>query len=270
MKAKKQTPAQGRPSSNLPSNVDKGLLQYAAAAGAAGVGLLALAPTAEAKVIYTPTNVPITVNGPYVPIDLNNDGIIDFYIYNVVASGGARSPRPNDPNGRSPLGFYAHALIVTPTQPTNPANEVGAITSFTKNPCAAEVLQGHKITANKNFVPGALDLFGVAGDYTSPGTMSCPWQGKGNKGGFLALKFVINGNTHFGWARVTLGGTVPALTGYAYEDVPNAGIKAGVIQGPDESADASEPSSTPVPQPASLGALAKGASGLPIWRAGLN
>jgi hypothetical protein len=263
MKVKNQTPAQSRPSSNLPSNVDKGLLQYAAAAGAAGVGLLALSPTAEAKVIYTPTNVPITVNGPYVPIDLNNDGVVDFYIYNVVNSGDARAPNPK---GRSPLGFYAHALIVTPTQE---ANEVGAITSFTKALCAAEVPQGHKITANKNFVPGSLELFGVAGDYTSPGTVGCPWQGKGNKGGFLALKFVINGNTHFGWARVTLGGTVPALTGYAYEDVPNATIKAGVIQGPDENADASEPS-TPAPQPASLGALAKGASGLPIWRTTIN
>ena len=264
MKAKNQTPAQSRPASNLASNVDKGLIQYAAAAGAAGVGLLALAPTAEAKVIYTPTNIPITVNGPSVPIDLNNDGVPDFYIYNVVNSGGARTPSPK---GRSPLGFYAHALIVTPTQE---ANEVGAITSFTKAVCAAEVPQGHKITANKNFVPGGLDLFGVAGDYTSPGTVSCPWQGKGNKGGFLALKFVINGNTHFGWARVTLGGTVPTLTGYAYEDVPNASIKAGVIKGPDENADASEPSSTPAPQPANLGALAKGASGLPIWRPAIN
>jgi len=263
MKTKNQTPAQSRPASNLASNVDKGLLQYAAAAGAAGVGLLALAPTAEAKVIYTPANVPITVNGPYVPIDLNNDGVVDFYIYNVVNSGDARAPRPKD---RSPLGFYAHALIALPTQT---ANEVGAITSFTKAPCAAEVIQGHEISANKNFVAGGLDLFGVAGDYTNPGTLSCPWQGKANKGGFLALKFVIDGKTHFGWARVTLGGTVPTLTGYAYENVPNAPIKAGVIQGPDENADASQPS-TPAPQPASLGVLAKGASGLPIWRNAIN
>jgi hypothetical protein len=263
MKAKNQTPAQSRPASNLAFNVDKGLIQYAAAAGAAGVGLLALAPTAEAKVIYTPTNIPITVNGPYVPIDLNNDGVVDFYIYNVVNSGDARTPNPK---GRSPLGFYAHALIVTPTQE---ANEVGAITSFTKAPCAAEVIQGHEISANKNFVAGGIDLFGVAGDYTNPGTLSCPWQGKANKGGFLALKFVINGATHFGWARVTLGGTAPTLTGYAYENVPNASIKAGVIQGPDENADASEPS-TSAPQPASLGALAKGASGLPIWRTAIN
>ncbi len=94
MKAKNQTPAQSRPASNLASNVDKGLLQYATAAGAAGVGLLALAPTAEAKVIYTPTNIPITVNGPSVPIDLNNDGVPDFYIYNVVNSGAPGLPVP--------------------------------------------------------------------------------------------------------------------------------------------------------------------------------
>jgi hypothetical protein len=263
MRAKPQTSAQTRHPSQLSLNVDKNLFQYAAAAGAAGVGLLALAPKAEAKVIYTPTNVPITVNGPVVPIDLNNDGVVDFYIYNVVNSGGARAPRPQ---GRPPLGFYAHALVVTPAQQ---ANEVGAITSFTKAPCAAEVIQGHEISANKNFVAGEIDLFGIVGDYSNPGTLTGPWQGKDNKGGFLALKFVVDGNTYFGWARVTLGGTSPVLSGYAYEDVPNASIKAGVIKGPDQNADASEPAKS-VPQPASLGALARGASGLATWRAGIN
>jgi hypothetical protein len=47
------------------------------AASAAGVGILALAQTSEAKIVYTPANVPIvgTVN-----IDLNHDGITDLGI----------------------------------------------------------------------------------------------------------------------------------------------------------------------------------------------
>jgi len=46
------------------------LNMYALAAGAAGVGLLALSPSAEAKIIYTPAHAKITTP---LPIDLNHD-----------------------------------------------------------------------------------------------------------------------------------------------------------------------------------------------------
>jgi hypothetical protein len=162
------------------------------------------------------------------------------------------------------LGFYAHAIIGIPTQASN---EIGAITSFGKGLCAAELPKGRLIAANKNFQPGELELFGVAGDYTSPGSAVCPWQGRGNLGGFLALKFVAGGNTYFGWARIALQpNTVPTITGYAYEDAPGVSIKAGTTGGPDEKSDASHVPDIPAPQPASLGALANGASGLAIWR----
>jgi len=246
---------------NLSPNLDKRLLNYATAASAAGVGLLALTQPAEAKVIYTPTNLPITVNGPNVPIDVNNDGVADFSFYNAVNSGGIRVPQRRA--GKPPLGFYAHAILALPTQPSN---ELGAITSFDKNICAAELPKGRLISANKNFQPGELELFGVAGDYTSPGSAACPWQGRGNLGGFLALKFVANGNTYFGWARISLTGTVPTITGYAYEDAPGASIKSGAMGGPDEKSDASQAPALPAPQAASLGALASGASGLALWR----
>src|SRR5579859_4440382 len=63
----------------LSSKLDKHLLAYAAAAGAAGVSLLA--QSAEAKIVYTAANVSITANGPTVDIDLNNDGTPDFNLY---------------------------------------------------------------------------------------------------------------------------------------------------------------------------------------------
>jgi hypothetical protein len=44
---------------------------YALAASAAGVGLVALAQPAEAKIVYTPSNIPINVNGGVVDLDLN-------------------------------------------------------------------------------------------------------------------------------------------------------------------------------------------------------
>src|SRR5579872_3345880 len=258
-KASSLTRTQDRPPARISSNLDKGLFSYASAASAAGVGLLALVQPADAKVIYTPVNITIPVNGGSVQLDMNNDGVADFSFYNAVYSGGAR----RHPANRSPLGFYAHALYVTPLQS---ANEVGAITSFNKGVCAAELPRGHEISANKNFQPGQLDLFAVAGDYTSPGTVACQWHGKGNSGGYLAVKFVSGSNTYFGWVRISLTTAVPTITGYAYENIPNGSIKTGVTGGPEEKSDASATPAFSAPQPASLGALAQGAPGLRLWR----
>lgn len=247
-----------RPPTHLSPDLDKGLMGYAVAAGAAGVGLLALAQPAEAKIVYTPSNIPITVNGPAVQLDLNHDGIADFSFFNGegfdAARGGARG------DARPPEGSSARFLNIYAVQP---GNSVGAITSFTKQTCAAELGPERRVGPGKNFQQGVIPLFDVAGDYTSPGTVNCPWQG--NKGGFLGLKFVVEGQTFYGWAYITLG-SVPALRGYAYEDVPNTTILTGATRGPDERSDASRPPALPTPQPASLGMLALGAPGLAIWR----
>jgi hypothetical protein len=240
----------------LAPHVDKGLLGYAAAASAAGVSLLAMVQPAEAKIIFTPANLPITVNGPLVGIDFNHDGIVDFNFYNVVQSGADQARA----QGRPPLGFYAHALSVIPAQASN---SVGAITSFTKTPCAAELGPGRKVGPGKNFLPNQLALFAVAGDYTSPGTLNCPWQR--GQGGFLGLKFVVGGQTFYGWVRINLG-TVPTIIGYAYENIPNGTILTGATKGADEHAAVSDPPVLPAPQPASLGLLANGASGIAAWR----
>jgi hypothetical protein len=70
------------------------------------------------------------------------------------------------------------------------------------------------------------------------------------------------------------GGHVKGLlTGYAYETIPNKPIITGKTKGPDDGANddpgpgASVANPIPeIPQPASLGALAMGSSGLSIWR----
>jgi hypothetical protein len=87
-----------------------------------------------------------------------------------------------------------------------------------------------------------------------------PWapQGGNVKNHYVGLKFVINGETHYGWARFNvqvrqpLKGSVQAiLTGYAYETVANAPIVAGKTSGAEEAG----------AQPATLGKLAAGAAG---------
>ena len=62
------------------------------------------------------------------------------------------------------------------------------------------------------------------------------------------------------------------LTGYAYETIPKKAIIAGQTKGPDDmSVEAPNASLTmPTPEPASLGVLAMGASGLSIRRRGVE
>ena len=71
-----QKPSKPRSQSRLNSKLDKNLWAYAAVASAAGVGMLAAAPAAEAKIVYTPVNVALP---PGYALDLNHDGIVDFY-----------------------------------------------------------------------------------------------------------------------------------------------------------------------------------------------
>jgi hypothetical protein len=61
--------------SDLSQRLNKPLLAYLATAGAAGVSMLAMTQSAEAKVVYTPTDRAIT-SGSH--LDLNNDGTADF------------------------------------------------------------------------------------------------------------------------------------------------------------------------------------------------
>ena len=85
------------------------------------------------------------------------------------------------------------------------------------------------------------------------------------KNRYLGLQFVINGQVHYGWARLSVSLTDPSLnkfgiyavlTGYAYEDVPNKPIITGKTKGPD----------VITLDPATLGHLAGGASQIPAWR----
>ena len=63
----------------LSESAERRLGTYALAAGAAGVTILALALPAEARIVYTATHVKLVQGIPF-PIDLNKDGIVDFFL----------------------------------------------------------------------------------------------------------------------------------------------------------------------------------------------
>src|SRR6202044_3187819 len=95
-----------------------------------------------------------------------------------------------------------------------------------------------------------------------------PFSGSSNYGQwsytrhrYLGLKFIVSGQVHYGWARVAVTldqnkEIVATLTGYAYETIPNKPIIAGKTKGPD----------VITWEPATLGRLAQGASGISAWR----
>jgi hypothetical protein len=249
-------PSNVRPVATLSPDTDKRLLGYVTAATAAGVGMLGLAQPAEAKIVYTPANIPITVNGAPVQIDLNHDGVIDFTI--ADASGTCEHARKGIHGnlGCSFASFYA--------VPAQNGNEIGSSQTFNGAQCAALLHAGHIIGAGKKFTPDEAIMFENVATSANPGPQDCPWTGRGNPGGYLGLKFVVGNDTYYGWALVELTHTGPVLAGYAYNDAPGISIKAGAV-GPKEAA-ASESPVLAVPQPATLGLLANGAAGLNAWR----
>lgn len=247
-------PAQTRKTTNLSDSVRRQLNMYALAASAAGVGTLALAQPAEAKIVYTPADQKITPNHT-IPLDLTNDGIADFGLKDVHL----RS---------SPYGFDQTGILSV--IPARDANKAEGYFAFNR-PYASALAAGVTIGPKGNFASGRRVMATVFSDTGAAhrGTaFQCdgPWGKAVNS--YLGLEFRIEGEVHFGWARlsVTCSDTnvYAALTGYAYETIPGEAIVAGATQGPE----GAEPTDarTHAPEPATLGALALGAPGLAMWR----
>lgn len=230
-----------RLASALSPRLNQSLISYMAAAGAAGVALLAISQSAEAKVIYTSTNSKVE---PSVSIDLNNDGIVDFTVHNF-----------DPPFGHS-IWLFAEPAAGNFVRATG----VGAAVGFFGVPNGPA---GFFATGTSYFKQG---VFMAKFFQYSHSSFTGPWVGASNR--YLGFKFLINGATHYGWARVSVPDIYDVVvTGYAYETIPDKPIIEGHTFGPENTAIAA-PIELPAPpsQPATLGTLARGADTLAIWR----
>ena len=259
----KRSIRRGKTARNPFDSLHRLLDMYALSATAAGVGLVAAAQPAEAKTVYTPSNIPINVNGGEVKLDLNHDGINDFAFY-----AGYSGPGNRRQGSLPPEGSFASYLWVTRVQQSNRVRSVESKGHL----CAAALLKDDRVGPRSPFQPGhsTLVMAFASGDSTG-GTAFGPWIRV--KQAYLGLKFVIKGKIHFGWARIKMVSSnvgFPAIiTGYAYETIPGKSIVAGRAEGPDDAV-GGEPSPTSRgtvrPGRDSLGLLAMGSSGLSIWR----
>ena len=236
---------------NLSESLHHQLNSYALAAGAAGVGLLALVQPAEGKIVYTAAHVKIVQNAGLITFDLNHDGIPDFGLSNKYVG--------------TSFGF-AYLKV----KPVRQANQILQINSQ-RRIAAGALKAGTKIGPGGNFKPDPKGLVMAFADFE--GTTYGPWLRV--KQAYLGLKFVIKGKIHFGWARLKLTSTGrlsmnATLTGYAYETRPNKPIVAGKTQESYEIGGIGQGNGAtfdqPTPRPASLGLLARGATGLVAWR----
>jgi hypothetical protein len=234
-----------RTPSILSDSVHQRLNMYALAATAAGVGLLGLAQPAEARVVYTPTHKVIGKNAAYT-LDLNNDGIGDFFIENMTRSFG---------------NLLINSLMVR-------HGGTNGVEGFHRSPdtiLASAFKWGAKIPRAGRFFYSRGEMIAQCADGTTDGGPPCSshrtntlgyWMNVKNR--YLGLMFHIHGETHYGWARLsvrvsrTQHTVTAALTGYAYETIPNKPIVAGRTK--------------VTVQPSSLGHLAAGASAIPAWR----
>lgn len=222
---------------------------YSAAAMTAGVGLLALAAPAEGSVVVTKANIQIGFNPGFV--DLNNDGINDielvanianydhsfYWTFAALPLNGGKVMGGN----RGPLGPYASALMK--------GQNIGPSARFSSSQARGQIVMERLIGSES-------------------ASINVTYYGKWmpNTPHYLGVKFIIKGETHYGWILATvsskeeLSGTV---TEYAYETVPNKKIGAGATSETDEPAAQQVMRKSNGP---SLGMLALGADALPIWR----
>jgi hypothetical protein len=206
----------------LSKNLVKRLLAYAAVAGA---GAAAASP-AQAEIVYTP----VRTNLDYVyPFDLDHDGIPDFQVGSIYLSG-------------------FETLAVYPLITGNKIAGTKRNRCFGFGTDAAALPAGAKIGPGRSFQSRANCM---AAGYS--GLYGGPWFEARDR--YLGFAFLINGETHYGWARLSVRSAfaypgMARILGYAYETIPNNPIIAG-----DEgkNADVSQESGT-------LGALALGAT----------
>jgi hypothetical protein len=205
----------------LNDRLNQRLLAYMAAAGAAGVSMLALTQSADAKVVYTPASRAITSGSR---LDLNNDGIPDYGFHGNFELCGT-------------CGYFLvkginFNMTMSGAQPLASGVSVGPDGKF------------------RNGIGIMIDWCSCSGNPNTGG----PWLGVQDE--YMGFEFNIKGAAHFGWARfsVTDKGAI-TLTGYAYETISLKPIVTG-----DTGADDEESAEKPDADSA-LGQLALGAAG---------
>jgi hypothetical protein len=171
------------------------------------IALISVAVPASASINYTPVNHVIPNNSAY-GLDFNHDGTKDFWIGSFFGTQfcGLRSA-----NGGS--------VNVSPVKSTS-----GVILSGV---FAAALPAGIPVDSTKSFAQRQTQLmfFNTCGSGQHAGN----WFNVSNH--YLGLEFQIAGQTHFGWAELSITGSMfgqtTVVVGFAYETIAGKTIISG-------------------------------------------
>lgn len=204
------------------NKLEKKLLAYGVASGTA----FAMATTASAAIIYTEANLDASYGSEN--IDMDNFGNDEFRIAHTASGAGT--------NFNAFAGIYdllAGASWINQSGPDG----------------AARLSYGENISY---YAPGTDQWWG-----TDNNTLFIFSNGMGYGAfpgpGYIGVRFEIDISTHYGWIHIETDGAGDWLniSGWAYNDVDGASIKAG---------------QQVIPIPSSLALLATGAAGLATLR----
>ncbi len=210
--------------------LEKRLAGYAVSAGVA----LAVAPAADAQIIYTDIEPDLCVSIDSAPIDIDGNGSPEFEIF----------------HGKYVATYYGDLNL-------NPPGGTLGVMSYI-GPAGRPYVSALSLSGSVSIGPG--QSFGSAshpysnlfGQRLGPGGA---WDG-GNDA-FVGLVFThdINGTIHYGWLRLTsFGKNILCAAEWAYESTPNAPITAGAV--PAETAVTCLPVGPPIIIPAAGGSYA--------------
>jgi hypothetical protein len=233
-----------RKTANLSESVQQRLSMYALAAG---VGSVALSVPCEARIIHR--NIDVFVEGN------------SYYEFNPANQAAAPFILSASFLNRTYIwwnvGFFA---------PLVQQQDTGAL--IAKNALVADLKKGavvgKKGVFGKGFDYGALFTYGPYGGGTYK-------HHNGNfpfgRPDYIGFKFYTGAKAHFGWLKVKIGldGRVTYIHAidYAYETIGGKSIRTGQTK---ETNDAFDAQIEDTPGTTSLGILALGARGVPLWR----
>lgn len=164
-----------------------------------------------ARIIYTDIEPDFSsAQNPSFDLDLNNDQLVDYVLEwksdNNYEWLELRS-NPSDQNG---------IISVAPWY-TNPVPLYLDAEIFT-NP--------DRVISNQGVFYGTWGIFTIGDCFGGEPTCFYDWKAVGE--GFLGLRFKINGQVHYGWARIEITGPAEwVVKDYAYNATPNNPVYAG-------------------------------------------
>lgn len=234
------------PSERLGEQFHKRLASYAAAAGAAGVGILAMAQPAKAKLVYVPIDQGVS-SYPGLLLNVEETPVIRLYT-------------------GSDSAFSWHGSFLEASGFGLGSGSGDGVVQ------RAPLKEGTPIGLGRHFA-GTSAMVQVRHFLTGRASTSGAWANVHLR--YLGFQFKFNGQVHYGWARLTVSGINAVVVGYAYNTVAGQQILAGQTSadpatqpGPEALANRAAPQlrAEDALRPGSLGMLALGSLGLDIWR----